>query len=176
MWKFIQNFFKKPIQTGAIAPSSKALAKAMVKHINFSTAKHIVELGPGTGVFTRELLQNMKKDSTLTCVELNDEFIARLKKIPDKRIKVVKGDATQLSSIVSNANYIVSGLPVANFGEKRTQLYEEIKKTAPVYIQFHYTTFIEKHLKEHFVITHKELVLNNLPPATVYTMRTDVLR
>ena len=42
---------------GAIAPSSRYLTRAMLEPLSLETAKVAVELGPGTGVMTRALLQ-----------------------------------------------------------------------------------------------------------------------
>ena len=52
---FLHEFIKHPKHTGAIAPSSKILAKKMVDVIDFNKAKCIVELGPGTGVLRKRL-------------------------------------------------------------------------------------------------------------------------
>lgn len=52
---FLHEFIKHPKHTGAIAPSSKILARKMVDVIDFNRAKCIVELGPGTG-FSRKKL------------------------------------------------------------------------------------------------------------------------
>ena len=41
---FLHEFIKHPKHTGAIAPSSKILAKKMVDVIDFNKAKCIVEL------------------------------------------------------------------------------------------------------------------------------------
>ena len=48
---FLHEFIKHPKHTGAIAPSSKILARKMVDVIDFHRAKCIVELGPGTGFY-----------------------------------------------------------------------------------------------------------------------------
>ena len=62
---FIRNFWKERKMVRAMAPSSKYLAKKMLEKIDFSTAKVIVELGPGTGVFTRRMLQKLSPDGIL---------------------------------------------------------------------------------------------------------------
>ena len=45
--------------TAAIAPSSRFLAEAMVKPLSRGGSKQVVEFGPGTGVMTRTLLENL---------------------------------------------------------------------------------------------------------------------
>ena len=57
MFADVSNFineFKKENRIGAIAPSSKFLAKKMMKEIDFSKDLNIIELGPGNGVFTEK--------------------------------------------------------------------------------------------------------------------------
>ena len=76
---FLKTFFKERKQVGALAPSSKFLVKKMCDKIDFSTAKNIVELGPGTGVFTEEILKRANPDCKIFVIELNTEFYEYLK-------------------------------------------------------------------------------------------------
>jgi len=172
MWHFISQFFKSPLQTGAVLPSSPLLAKAMAKSINFKKAKVIVELGPGTGVITKELLARMQKDARLIAVEINRKFCKGLKAIKDPRLKVVKGDARSLSRIVRQADVVVSGLPLVSFGEKdHHKVLGEIKKIAKHYVQFHYSPLGEAQLKQHFPKFKRAFVVANVPPAIVYSAK-----
>lgn len=54
---FLFQYIVNPRTVGAILPSSRFLGDKMVKRINFAKAKYIIEYGPGTGVFTEELLE-----------------------------------------------------------------------------------------------------------------------
>ena len=49
---FIKEFWKEKRVVGAISPSTRFLGEKMVENVNFDEAKLIIELGPGTGVFT----------------------------------------------------------------------------------------------------------------------------
>ncbi|MBA2450709.1 MAG: hypothetical protein H0V51_22075, partial [Chloroflexi bacterium] len=49
---FLREFLRNPHELGSITPSSQHLAGALLDQIDFRTARRIVELGPGTGVFT----------------------------------------------------------------------------------------------------------------------------
>ncbi len=53
------EFIKKPLVIGTITPSSKKLAKRVMERIDFSSAETIVEYGPGTGVFTKEIIASI---------------------------------------------------------------------------------------------------------------------
>lgn len=80
MFSFLRQYIKNPGNIGAIAPSSRFLARAMVKPVDFNTASCIVESGPGKGVFTDELLCRRNRDTILILVEQNRGFYKLLKK------------------------------------------------------------------------------------------------
>jgi phospholipid N-methyltransferase len=54
--------------TGAIVPSSDALGKAIVRNLDLSHAKAVVEYGPGTGAFTTYVLQSLDHDARLISI------------------------------------------------------------------------------------------------------------
>lgn len=169
---FIRQFLRHPTQTGAVAPSSRGLVRAMLAPVDFDKARNIVELGPGTGPFTRALLARMRPDARLHAVEINPEFCRELGTLEDKRLNVIQGDAQRLSSIVPRADYILSGLPMVGFSrEVHDAILNEIAQVAPVYIQFHYSTLAEKMLRKHFKSFTRKVVLLNVPPAIVYTVK-----
>lgn len=173
MWRFVKHFFKNFKQTGAILPSGNELASAMVEPIDFTKTTHIVEVGAGTGVFTKKILSKMNKNCELTVVEINKEFCNELRKIKDKRLTIIEGNALHLSSCVKKADAVVSGLPLVNFPEEeRHKILSEIKKVSEKYIQFHYSTLAEKEIKQHFEILTKKRVLKNVPPAIVYNCKS----
>ena len=62
---FMYQYFHQPRTVGALLPSSTHLAKKIVKGIDFEHAACIVEYGPGTGVFTRELIRRRSARTTL---------------------------------------------------------------------------------------------------------------
>lgn len=175
MWKFIKEFIVSPRQTGAILPSGPALTEAMLTPINFSEALHIVELGPGTGAFTHQILRKMRPDAHLTVIEVNKEFIKKMRDIKDKRLTIIHGDAAKLSLHVKSADYIISGLPLVSLpATKRDIILQEIKKTVKNrYVQFHYSPLAEKDIKKHFKITAKKNIARNIPPAIVYVCRKE---
>ncbi len=52
----------------------------MVDVIDFNKAKCIVELGPGTGVFTKEIMKRKKKETIFLLIEINEVFCKELKR------------------------------------------------------------------------------------------------
>lgn len=172
MWRFVKHFFKNFKQTGAVLPSGEELANAMVLPIDFSKTAHIVEIGAGTGAFTKKILSKMNKKCALSVVEINREFCNELRKIKDKRMTIIEGNALHLSSAVKKADFVVSGLPLVNFSnEEQHKILREIKKVSEKYVQFHYSPLAESAIKQHFEILSKKHVLKNVPPAIVYSCK-----
>jgi len=72
---FTKQTLKTPASVGAIAPSSRFLADKVVNLANLHAAKTVVELGPGTGVFTEKIISKLNTDTTFFAIELNQVFV-----------------------------------------------------------------------------------------------------
>jgi phospholipid N-methyltransferase len=120
--QFFREAIFAPHTTGAIAPSSKYLARVIVDKAGVDGASRILELGPGTGVFTERILAAKKDDAHFVALERNPNFATDLRaKFPETRI--VEGCATELLSHAAEhefheADSIVSGLPWTIFDSK----------------------------------------------------------
>ena len=77
--QFLQRFLKEKKSIGAMAPSSKFLATKMLEKVHFKTANIIVELGPGTGIFTEQIISSMCENARLIIIELDEVFYRNLK-------------------------------------------------------------------------------------------------
>src|SRR5215472_17349379 len=73
---FARAWAAHPQRVGAIAPSSRRLARLITSEISPDSAP-VLELGPGTGVFTRALLGRGLREDQLILVECDPRF-ARL--------------------------------------------------------------------------------------------------
>lgn len=159
-------------------PSSRFLTKKILDHIAFDGAKVIVELGPGTGVFTRELQCRMNADSRLIVIELNEEFAAKLKtEFTDNRIEVVQGSATDLHKIlahfgISEADYIVSSLPLTSIPNEVSEAIlvqcKTLLKENGKFLQFQYSLQQRRKIARHFKRIQIGFTPLNFPPAFVY--------
>ena len=104
---------------GAVAPSSKYLTKKMLGGLELVNADVVIELGPGTGVFTERLLELIGPKTTLLVIEINETFYENLKtQIKDPRAIIVKGSATDLDLYLKQvdkkeADIIISSLPLS---------------------------------------------------------------
>ncbi len=176
---FLREFFKANRMVGSMLPSSRFLTKKMLQPIHFKQAKVIVELGPGTGVFTKELLSKMSANCHLVVIELNDTFFKDLQnKFQHPNLHLTHGSAADLSSILQalnlpKADFILSSLPLSNFPKAlRTSILEAIKvnlETQGKLIQFQYTRGLKKLYGAHFEKVSIDYTVLNFPPAYIYT-------
>ncbi|MCX8064112.1 MAG: hypothetical protein N3G21_02950 [Candidatus Hydrogenedentes bacterium] len=116
---FLKEMVRANKTTGAIAPSSKALAEAITDLANLKDANVIVEFGPGTGVFTEVIERKKKPTSFFMAIEVNPSFVeATKKRCPD--VYVVHDSAENTLKYLKEAGYdycdiIISGLPWTRF-------------------------------------------------------------
>ena len=77
--QFIKESLKSLQEVGTVLPSSKSVVDKMVQPIKFDNDIVIIELGSGTGVITKEIINRMSKNSKLICFETNISFYNDLK-------------------------------------------------------------------------------------------------
>lgn len=178
---FIKQFFNDRKMVGAISASSKFLGKKMIEPIDFTKDKIIVELGPGTGVFTDILLEEMPQDCKLFVFELNDIFFEKLKnRINDPRVILIHDTAEKISMYLHQHGYekadaILSSLPLAMFSkELRESVLTASKnglKENGTYVQFQYSLQSRSLLKRMFKSVKIKWTPLNVPPAFIYACK-----
>lgn len=178
---FLRNFWKEKKMVGAMSPSSRFLAKKMLESIDFQKARVIVELGPGTGVFTRRMLEQLRPDGIMLVFELNDSFMTMLQKeFKDPRVHLIHDSAEKIGEYLEKhglkeADAVVSSLPLANFpDELRSRILKESHKVMndqSLYVQFQYSLNAKKAIKALFRSVDITFTAVNFPPAFVYTCR-----
>jgi phosphatidylethanolamine/phosphatidyl-N-methylethanolamine N-methyltransferase len=113
IWTFIRALLADPSRVSAIAPSGAALARLITSEISATTGG-VLELGPGTGVFTDALLKRGVSPNNLTLIEYGAEF-ARLLQARFPGLRILQMDACQLGMHdlfeAEPAGAVVSGLP-----------------------------------------------------------------
>ncbi len=118
---FWRRYLHRPLGVGAVAPSGSALAAAMVKTLAPRKGDVIVEIGPGTGPFTRALLAAGVEPALLILVEFDSEFVRHLRQtFPG--VTVLQGDACELPRLLKELGHdkvprILSGLPLRSMPE-----------------------------------------------------------
>jgi phosphatidylethanolamine/phosphatidyl-N-methylethanolamine N-methyltransferase len=178
--QFIRSWMEKPLRTGAVMPSGKALARVMARYVDPQSTGPIIELGPGTGPVTEALVQRGVDPSRLVLVEFNPDF-CRLLRTRYPAATVVQGDAYRLRRLLESivrepAAAIVSGLPLVTKPLRtRLRLISDamglLKPSAP-FVQFTYAMVppIPKALSG-IKGEASELIWRNLPPARVWVYR-----
>jgi phospholipid N-methyltransferase len=116
---FFRAWLTDPLQAGALLPSGPALAELITADITGETAP-VIELGPGTGVFTRALLDRGIAERDLVLVEAGADFAGGLaRRFPEARLLAM--DAARLHRLSSarllsgegrRAGAVISGLPM----------------------------------------------------------------
>jgi len=186
--ELFKHFVKKPGEIGAICPSSKVLAKTIISDIAIDKAKTVVEIGPGTGVFTDKIIENLHEDAHFFVIELNQQLHSNFEKnYPD--IKAYNNCASELSSImekegIKSVDAVISGLPWAAFPQElQNEIMDAIIDSLSPGGTF--TTFaylqgflmkaahrFRKLLKKKFdSVETSKTVWRNFPPAFVYRCR-----
>ena len=184
----LREFFRNPLATGAVMPSSGALARAMTSEIGVKTARTVVELGPGTGAITGHIIKEMAPDAQFIAIELNRKmFNVFIKNHPD--VRVFNENAANLRAILAReglfeADIIISGLPWASFGAslQRRLLMEITGSLSPrgIFTTFAYLQGLampsgrafKRRLERRFTTVQRTPVIwRNIPPAIVYRCR-----
>ena len=121
---FWQEFRRTFQSTGAVLPSGRRLCRALARFTaGNGQPRRLLEVGPGTGVVTEQIIARMGPSDTLDLVELNDRFVAalgeRLRSEPEwqrvaDRVCIHHMPVEQLAP-AKPYDAIVSGLPLNNF-------------------------------------------------------------
>ncbi len=178
--RFLSTWLQSPIKTGALSPSSPALAKAMAAEIDPSVPGPVVEIGPGTGPVTEAILARGIAPQRLVLVEFNREFCALLRKrFPG--VTVIEGDGYALADTLGDTAgqplaAVISSLPLMTRPmpvRLRTLVaaLRLLRRGAP-FVQFTYAmTAPIPPRPSRFTITASPRIWMNLPPARVWVYR-----
>lgn len=175
--RFLARMIARPVHTGAVAPSSKALGRAMAREVDLRNGLPVLELGPGTGVVTEALLEHGIAPERLTAIEYDAGFAARVRaRCPG--VRVIEGDAFDLDKTLGARLPLaaaVSSLPLINFPvEMRLallgNLFERLAPGAP-FIQFSYRLKPPVAPPPGIGVRRAAVVWLNMPPARVWVYR-----
>ena len=174
---FFKRVLANPMRVGYLVPSSPFLTKQMVRWLDFSRPRVVVELGPGEGCHTREIVKRMDSRSRMICFELDEEFVTHLRKhfAKDPRVTVLHADALQLQERLrdlglSHCDYILSGIPFLVIQEAaRERILRSIAEAMTAesrFIAYQVTTQLCDH-NHLFKLARRDYCALNLPPLNV---------
>jgi phosphatidylethanolamine/phosphatidyl-N-methylethanolamine N-methyltransferase len=177
---FVRAWARAPLQVGAAFPSGKALSVLITREIGPDTGR-VIELGPGTGVFTQALLARGVRPSDLTLVEAHADF-ARLLQLSFPQVSVLCADARRLawSGLDGEppAGAVVSGLPLLNMSPRSVMAilarsFAHLKPGGRFY-QFTYgpTCPVRRAILDRLGLDAVRIgrTFRNFPPAAVYRL------
>ena len=174
---FFKRVLANPLRVGYVVPSSPFLTRQTARRIDFSKPRIVVELGPGEGCHTRQIVKRMNADSRLILFELDEEFVAHLRRYfaGDSRVTVLHTDAQHLPETLrelghTHCDYIVSGLPFLVIEEEtRNKILQKIADSMHPesrFITYQVTTQLCDH--DHlFELAEREYCPLNIPPINV---------
>lgn len=130
-WMFLLEAARDLRTTGAIAASSKALARLLTDPVHEHGAQplNVLEAGAGTGSVTRTLIPRLSPGSSLDIVEANPRFASQLRHLvrthphlagESERVRVHHTFVEQLNTD-RRYDVIVSGLPFTNFAPAQVE-------------------------------------------------------
>lgn len=154
------------------------IVQQIIKKVDFQKARIIIEYGPGKGVITKKLLDNMHEEATLFAFETNDQFINDLLQIKDKRLIIINADPENAKLVLKNrykiesVDYIISTLSFT-FIDRRVRR-RIIYRTFTLlnkkgrFITYQYSWLIFHLINRKFKKANWKLVLLNIPPAIIF--------
>ena len=113
--RFVEAFIREPFKVGSLWPSSDELSRAVVDGCDFKRDDLVVELGPGTGSFTKLLLKRLGRRGRLLAMEISDTNIAELRRrFPHCDVIHDSAEHLPLHLGDAKADCVVSGLAWGN--------------------------------------------------------------
>jgi phospholipid N-methyltransferase len=206
---FLQSAARDFKRTGAVVPSSKALAHSMTSELSlhYTGPISVLEVGAGTGSITEEIVRYLSRGDRLDVYEIDRKFAClirqRLKRDPAFQVTQAKVRVYNkpIESILQLPCYdfIISCLPFTNFRPEAVreifEIYRSVLRPGGICSFYEYifmrraarimsgNPFERKRVAGVSLVVRNyiarycfkdDVVLRNLPPATVHHIRFPV--
>jgi phospholipid N-methyltransferase len=177
------KFVRHGSTIASFVPSSRFLARCLIKGIDWDRARCVVELGAGTGPITTQVVKHAKPHTKLIVIEQDGDFCHRLREkfAGASNLDVVEGDACHLDKIlaergIATCDHVLSGLPTPSIpAPAREAIMAAAAKVLPPEGMFRQLTNMPwvfyRFYKNYFNDVKFKLVPWNFPPAGVYYCR-----
>jgi phosphatidylethanolamine/phosphatidyl-N-methylethanolamine N-methyltransferase len=178
--RFFRGMMQGPKQVGAIAPTSSITARKMASVVDLTSGLPVLELGPGTGVITKQILARGVAPEKIVSVEYSRDFYERL--VEDYAgVNFIHGDAFDLEKSLGafagqTFDSVISAVPLLSFPmEARIRLIDDLLSRIPAgrpVVQITYgpvSPVIAKPDRYH--IQHFDFIVRNIPPAQLWIYR-----
>lgn len=180
---FLRRWLQNPKAVGAVVPSGRSLASAMVAGIDLQAPGAVVELGGGTGNITAALLDSGVPIEDIAVVERDPGFAEEIaRRFPD--VRVLLGDAAELRQLLRSAGVgpvkaVISSLPLLSIPERVClRIISEAVAALNdegVLVQFTYgpASPVSRRIATRLELQAERIgwVVDNIPPASVWRYR-----
>ncbi|WP_421927954.1 phospholipid N-methyltransferase PmtA [Neoaquamicrobium sediminum] len=175
--RFFKGWIDKPRAVGSIVPTSSVTARKMATVVNPESGLPVLELGPGTGVITKAILEAGVKPENLWSIEYSPDFVEHLR-VNYPGVNVIHGDAFDLDKTLGDKrdtvfDSVISGVPLLNFPVAQRIAYVEslldrIPAGRPI-VQLTYGPLSPVPPgKGNYTVAHFDFIIRNLPPTQLW--------
>jgi phosphatidylethanolamine/phosphatidyl-N-methylethanolamine N-methyltransferase len=175
-WMFFRRWMAHPLQMGSVIPSSPALCRRMVQQVRRAPDEAVLELGAGTGVISRALLDSGVPPERLLVVEIEPDLVRHLRRVLPGA-NVIEGDARALPELIparwhGRIGTVLCGIPLVllPLAEQR-RFVEAIEAVAPGRGFLHFSYCVTSPLPAPKLRLHGKRAAwtpLNFPPASVW--------
>lgn len=175
---FLKSFLRSPLQVASLIPSSPFLVNHIARHVNQLAPLRVAELGAGTGVLTRALVDKCPSIESLLVFENEENLKSHLRntfpQVPVYADAFALSEAMQEQSI-EQLDCIISALPVSWFSTEQNEYLMKMVchclKPGGAFIMFQFSLQMRKYLQTTFQDIEIKYVPLNFLPAFVYYCR-----
>jgi phosphatidylethanolamine/phosphatidyl-N-methylethanolamine N-methyltransferase len=175
-WLFLRRWLANPLQMGSVIPSSPALCRRIAQLVQRRDDEFVVELGAGTGVISRALLNAGVPAEKLVVVEIVRDMADHLRGVLPG-VNVIQGDAFELSKALPKAmqgkvGTAICGIPLVMLPlDQQRRFVDAVESVAPGKGFLLYTYCITSPLpyrKLGLTAKREAWTPLNIPPASVW--------
>lgn len=173
---FLRRWLANPLQMGSIVPSSAALCRRVAAEIRRAPDEAVLELGAGTGVISRGLIDSGLPPTRLIVVEIVPAMAEHLRRVLPG-VLVIEGDARALPALLPRVWHgkigsVVCGIPLVLLPvPEQRRFIDAIEAVAPGRGFLHYSYCVTSPLpsRKHNMSARREAWTPlNFPPASVW--------
>jgi phosphatidylethanolamine/phosphatidyl-N-methylethanolamine N-methyltransferase len=178
--RFFRGWMDGPKAVGSIIPTSDTTARRMASVCDPDSSRPVLEIGPGTGVVTKAILERGVAPEKLVCVEFSSDFVEHLQE-HYPAVEIIEGDAFNLSHTLGahagkQFDCVISAIPLLNFPvTKRVAFIEDLLDRIPAGRPVVQITYGPRSPvppgKGHYTVEKFDFVMRNIPPAHLWLYR-----